>query len=256
MKNTKTEVTIEITKLLKEGFQIFVNETDIEVNGIDVKKQKKYESFSSAYNSWYSKCLPAIRTILPDRYTDFIEYYKNSKPRKNISYENYTISDYLINMIVTRLGEETFSAKWAFIRKFNNQLSILKSALDRIDYVLSNIEGLLQADLFDGEISASKELFAKKHLRASGVLAGVVLEKHLKNVTETHKIAIAKKKPTLSDFNDSIKDKGIYDVPTWRQIQRLADIRNLCAHGNERDPTKDEIEEMISGVEKVIKNIF
>ncbi|MFN8354219.1 MAG: hypothetical protein U0Y10_07235 [Spirosomataceae bacterium] len=256
MKNNKNEIKDEITNLLKDGLQILVNETEIKVVGVDIKKQKSHESLSGAYNSWYSKCLPVIKTILPDRYADFIEYYKNSKPRKEISYENYTISDYLISMVVSSWGEEKFSSKTAFTLKLNNQISILKSALDRVDFALSNIEGLLQADLFDGELSASRELFTKKHLRAGGVLAGVVLEKHLKNVTDTHKISIAKKKPTLSDFNDTLKDKGVYDVPTWRQIQRLADIRNLCAHGNERDPTKEEVEEMINGVEKVIKNIF
>jgi hypothetical protein len=46
------------------------------------------------------------------------------------------------------------------------------------------------------------------------------------------------------------------DVPTWRQIQRLGGIRNLCDHNKEREPTKDEVIELIGGVDKVSKTLF
>jgi hypothetical protein len=45
-------------------------------------------------------------------------------------------------------------------------------------------------------------------------------------------------------------------LPTWRLIQRLGDIRNLSAHSKEREPTKDEIEDMIRGCEKLIAEVF
>ena len=62
--------------------------------------------------------------------------------------------------------------------------------------------------------------------------------------------------PTISDFNDALKDNGTLDTPTWRQIQRLGDIRNLCSHSKEREPTKDEVSELIAGVEKFTKTLF
>ncbi len=256
MKNTKQKIKVELANLFREGLQIAVNETGMQVIGLDVKKQEKHESFSSAYNTWYSKCLPVIRVILPERFDDFKEYYKNSKARKEINFENYTISDYLIQVPVSSWKEYEKIPKATLAMRLNNQISIVKATLERVDYALSNIEGLLQADLFDGEVDAARELFNKKHYRASGVLAGVVLEKHLKNVLDTHEIKISRKNPTLAIYNDTLKDNSNYDVPTWRQIQRLGDIRNLCAHGSDRDPTKEEVEEMINGVEKVIKNIF
>ena len=48
----------------------------------------------------------------------------------------------------------------------------------------------------------------------------------------------------------------VLDIPSWRQIQRLGDIRNLCVHKKERDPTNDEVEELINGVEKYTKTLF
>ena len=49
---------------------------------------------------------------------------------------------------------------------------------------------------------------------------------------------------------------GVIDVPTWRQIQRLGDIRNLCDHNKGREPTKKELEELVDGVEKITKTLF
>ena len=87
-------------------------------------------------------------------------------------------------------------------------------------------------------------------------MAGVVLEGHLSAVCENHAIKIIKKNPCIGDYNDKLKADGIYDTPTWRTIQQLGDIRNLCGHKRDREPTKDEVEALISGVERVIKTVF
>jgi hypothetical protein len=83
-----------------------------------------------------------------------------------------------------------------------------------------------------------------------------VLERHLKRVADARGITIRKKQPSIGDLNDALKNGGAYDTPPWRQIQRLADIRNLAGHAKERDPTTDEIRELIEGTDKTIKTIF
>src|SRR5690606_2284536 len=133
---------------------------------------------------------------------------------------------------------------------------ILKSAQARFESTLLDIRQLVQADLFDSELDAATELVKKGFLRAAGAVAGVVLEKHLAQVAQNHNIKTRKKHPSISDFNDLLKNGAVLDVPTWRQIQRLGDIRNLCDHNKERDPTKEEVEELIAGVERVSKTLF
>lgn len=45
-------------------------------------------------------------------------------------------------------------------------------------------------------------------------------------------------------------------MPTWRKIQHLGDIRNLCDHNKDREPKNEEVEELIAGVETVIKTVY
>jgi hypothetical protein len=66
-----------------------------------------------------------------------------------------------------------------------------------------------------------------------------------------HSIKSRKKHPTIADMNDLLKSDTVIDIPTWRQIQRLGDIRNLCDHNRNREPSQNEVEELIAGVSKV-----
>jgi hypothetical protein len=139
--------------------------------------------------------------------------------------------------------------------RFNQQIAILAAALDRLDSVLSDIRGVLEASLFDTEIEAARGLLKAKHVRSAGIIAGVVLEHHLKTVIASHSIAF-RKTATLGNLNDALKENGIYDVPQWRRIQHLTDIRNLCGHSANREPTPAEVEDMIAGVEGAVKTVF
>ncbi len=118
-----------------------------------------------------------------------------------------------------------------------------------------DIRQLVQADLFDSELDAAEELAKHKFTRAAGALAGVVLERHLGQVCENHKLKISKKNPTIGDLNDALKNEVI-DVPEWRSIQHLADIRNLCDHGRATEPTMEQVNELIQGVKKITKTLF
>ncbi|MCP8322402.1 MAG: hypothetical protein H3Z52_15910 [archaeon] len=261
MTNSGQRIKRELSALINEGLEILLYET--EEKSRKVKKGEKGDIQKplptiQRYQSWYTKALPVVRQLIPERYQEFQEQYKLEK-RKEITFLTYTISDYLIGLRVTKGAWEKIEVVnplSAFASKFQHQLTILMSAQDRIDYILADIQGVLQSELFDNELEAANELFKKNHLRAAGALAGVTLESHLSRISVNHNVKVNKKNPTISDFNDELKNNGIYDVPDWRFIQRLGDIRNLCVHAKDRDPTKEEVDELIKGVQKVIKTLF
>ena len=260
MEEIKKKLKAELLKLYQEGTNLFLDE--LEKNGEKVPqderdKQRKKTNLNMEYQGWYSKAIRVIKQILPDRYVEFCEQYKLEK-RKEIDYLTYTISDYLLGLQVTRgfSGEKVVNTLSAFSSKIQLQLTILYSAIDRIDSILSDIEGVLQTELFNSELHSAEDLLKKKHLRASGALSGVTLEVHLGKICKNHGIKFKKEFPTISDYNDELKQQGVIDIPTWRLIQRLGDIRNLSVHAKEREPREDEIEDLIVGVRKVTTSIF
>jgi hypothetical protein len=153
-------------------------------------------------------------------------------------------------------GEKPFDDFAAVVMQFSVQLEILKSVEVRFESSLFDIRQLVQADLFDSELDAAGELLKKGFLRAAGIVAGVVLEKHLAQVCDNHRIVVRKQHPTISDFNDLLKNGNVIDVPIWRLVQRLGDLRNLCGHNKQREPAEAEVTELIDGVDKVAKTLF
>mgnify|MGYP003576040334 FL=1 len=84
----------------------------------------------------------------------------------------------------------------------------------------------------------------------------MTLEIHLGKVCSNHNINFRKQNPTIADFNEELRKNEIIDVPTWRLIQRLGDIRNMSVHSKEREPSKSEIGDLIKGVEKLISELY
>jgi hypothetical protein len=217
---------------------------------------KKTPDFSEGYQNWYSESLFLIKQLLPDRLLDFTKLYEKPKTkRKEITCENYTIEDCLGGLTVRRAGE-IIVGPTAAITLFIQQLKILGSVKKRFESSLFDIKQLVQADLFDSELDAAKELNIKGFARGAGAIAGVVLEKHLLQVCINHKIQINKKDPSIADLNDKLKEASVYEIPTWRKMQLLADLRNQCDHKKKLDPKTEDIEELIDGVSKITKTIF
>jgi hypothetical protein len=218
---------------------------------------KELPSFRLTYQSWYSEALAAVRQLLPDRLADFVSHYQRPKGRKEITPETYRIEDYLQGLTVTRGYEQKMVVgPAAACPQFEQQLAILKAAEGRFDSSLYDIRRIVQADLFDSDLESAEELAKKGYARASGAMAGVVLEKHLAQVCGNHHVTIAKKTPTISDLNDALKQGDVIDVPQWRFVQHLADIRNLCDHSKATEPTAEQVRDLLAGVRKVTKTLF
>lgn len=218
---------------------------------------KKLPSFGNDYQTWYSEALILLKQLLPDRVSDFVKLYEKPKSRKNITYENYVIEDALQGIHITRGWEkEKVVGPDAAIPRFTQQLNIIKSINKRFESSLFDIKQLVQADLFDSELDAAQELNKKGFARGAGAIAGVVLESHLSRVCENHKIKVTKKRPTINDYNQLLKDNDVIEMKDWRFIQLLADLRNLCDHKKKKEPTKEDMEELINGVDKITKTIF
>ena len=245
--NKYDDIKQEILDLIEEGKRLF---DSIYPSDNNSNKCKDLSFFVSNYERWYSRALPIVKQLQPDRLSDFVAQYKIDK-RKEITFSNYTISD-AMRTLTHRQGHYGPSSA---VYSVSRQVNMVQACLDTFDSKLSDIQTMVQADLFDSEIESAKHLSKLGYVRAAGAICGVVLEKHFAVICSKRNIIIKKKNPTIADFNDSLKDNA-YDIVEWRRIQRLGDIRNLCDHSKDREPTKDEVEELISGTERTIKTVF
>jgi hypothetical protein len=252
----------DIAKLVANGERL-MDAMILETFPADKKKMsaEKLASvprFIDGYQSWYSEALSILSQLLPTRVNDFKEYYSFKKQAKDFSPLNYTISDYLHGMSATRgygLEEKKIAGPDAAIPKFKQQLEIVKSLQRRFESSLFDVRAVAQADLYDNELEAAADLNRNGFFRAAGALAGVVLEGHLHGVFSNHSLTVPKK-ATLGVLIEDLKRNDVLDIPTWRFLQHLTDIRNLCDHKLDREPTSEDVIGLLDGVKKAIKTIY
>ncbi len=234
----------ELTALYQEGAKL----------AVDFQK-KEDKQFQYDYQRWYTKALKAVSSLAADRHAEFRSYYEVDPKRKSLGYGTFVIQDYLKGVAPNDFHYPNFDTRAQVLTCFFNQLTILNSIEERVDSVLANIEGELYAEIQDSEVATARQL-AKVSLRAAGALVGVLIEGHLQKVAIAHGVKVVKKNPTIADLNDPLKAASVIDTPAWRKISFLADLRNLCSHKKDAEPTKEQVEELILGTEWLTKNVF
>ena len=226
------------------------------------QEEGNVKTLENDYHYWYTEAFQVIKQIIPDRLEEFKYLYMGDGTEEGRDGYSYNINHWLLGYKsptyrnYNRQIIREFSDAEIVFERFRNQAQILQSALRRFDSSLFDIKQVLQAELLDSELASARELASGGFTRPAGSLAGVVLEKHLSQIASNHNLDTNKRHPTIGDFNNALKDGGVLDTPSWRQVQRLSDLRNLCAHSREREPTKEEVDELISGVEKYTKTLF
>ncbi|MEO6306593.1 MAG: hypothetical protein ABIO96_10920 [Nitrospiraceae bacterium] len=234
----------ELNALCEEGAKL----------AVDFQK-KEEKQFQYDYQRWYTKALKAVASLAADRHAEFRSYYEVDPKRKSLGYGTYVIQDYLKGVAPNNFQHPDFDTRAQVLTCFFNQLTILTAIDERVDSVLANIEGELYAELQDSEVAVARQL-AKVSLRAAGALVGVVIEGHLQKVAFVHGVKITKKNPTIADLNDPLKAASVIETPAWRKISFLADLRNICSHKKDAEPTKEQVEELMQGAEWLMKNVF
>ena len=210
--------------------------------------------YKKKYQVWYARAIRVVKILAPERLAEFEEYYTGKKNIKSLDYLTAGITHYFQGIISTRgFNEQDYYGK--FTSGIQQQINILAGIAENLEDVLFNIESEIHYGIFKSELDAAKQILSSGQLRAAGAIAGVVIEGHLKLVCANHEIKFRKQNPTISDFNDALKKEKVIDTVMWRLISRTGDIRNYCVHSKERDPTKDEVEDIIRDAAKIISEV-
>ena len=200
------------------------------------EEKKLSEKFKLDYQDWYSSSSALLeRNYNKERTSEFKSEYENNI--KKIISANY-------------MSQNT---EYKLVDSFKHQASILNALPQYLEHRLSDIELTVASILMGDELLEAEYLLKKGFIRVAGALAGVVLERHLKMRCDKNEPKLKyPKNANISKLNDILKDNNLLDIPEWRKIQYLGDIRNKCDHDKKVEPKKEEVTELISKVKEMI----
>lgn len=137
----------------------------------------------------------------------------------------------------------------------NSYMTLLEviGALEGIKYelengLLSDIQKLLQADIFSDFLEMGEHLLKEGYKDAAAVIIGSVLEDTLRKLAYSNGIQTvnAKGKPlTIDPLNSELVKVGVYNKLVQKQITSWADLRNNAAHGHYDKYDSKQVEIML-----------
>lgn len=116
---------------------------------------------------------------------------------------------------------------------------------------LQSVEELVHAGLFDDFLDMASELQQKGYKDAAAVIAGSVLEEHLRKLSGRTGVAATKPdgKPKKADtLNSELRAAGAYNQLEQKAVVAWLDLRNKAAHGEYDEYDHQQVARLIDDV--------
>jgi hypothetical protein len=207
------------------------------------------ESFEVEYQGWYSKALPLMKRLAPDRYAEFQRFYSRD-PKIDVHWSrNHVIQD-----VIWGVEDDNVDLREEAARCFRNQLALLKSVSDRLAWSALDTEDQAERGLQLALLETARDLM-NIDARSAGALAGKVLELYLRKLAAKHKLRFRKDRPPTRELVEALKTAKVFDTPVGSQATWLAEIDARSRAAGE-PPTKLQVRDLIDGTHWLITHIF
>ncbi|NGM69176.1 DUF4145 domain-containing protein [Natronolimnobius sp. AArcel1] len=104
------------------------------------------------------------------------------------------------------------------------------------------------------EVQRAWQLFEEGLLRASGVTAGVALERHLLTLCQESESNLEfSHDDGIASLADVLYKADEIDKTTLNALQTLSTIRNDCAHANQSEPNEHKVRRLLNDTEDYIR---
>jgi hypothetical protein len=196
------------------------------------------------YQEWYSQVQHIVSAHMPDRLEELRYFY--SHPQDHPGYSG----------IQTHLdGDGSYRP---FLNSFRagleQQQGILLSVPHIIELRALEVAALVTSDLVQGELNEARLLLKHGFVRATGALAGVALEAHLKLLHDQSGLAYTDR-DSIVPLASRLRNHGVITLGDEKQCIAMADTRNQCDHKKKEDPTEEKVEELIDDVDRFTKRV-
>lgn len=194
---------------------------------------------SQKFEIWYNSATPLVSEYLPDRLDDFNEHYSNCKQR--IELEGSARSD--PQDVINNQNSD-----------FDSMRNIVQSIPSRIHAEELKVRRQISENISQSELRAARNLFDEGEVRASGVIAGVALERYLLMKCENASSEVDfKHDDGINPLSQKLFEADEIGSTPRSHLEHLADIRADCAHANEEDPHPDDVQRLLDDADDYIR---
>jgi hypothetical protein len=167
--------------------------------------------------------------------------------------------------------KNTFGTEHPYYMEFNKKVNdaspylteegrgILKAVKNEIDGGWAfTVKGLISAEIFSNFLEMAEYLLTEGYKDPAAVMAGSVLEEHLRQLCIKNSIPIESIKdgkpiPKKADLiNSQLASANIYNKLDQKSITSWLDLRNKAAHGQYSEYTKEQVVFMSQGITNFI----
>lgn len=200
------------------------------------------------YQAWYALARRVVAQVIPDRLEEFTRYYELPPGDTTVWAYDCTISELLLGQVP--YPSEIGHANELGEKRLRRQVAIVASCGDVVQSKLADLRWSMAVGISEDELAEAQALLSEGRVRASGVLAGVVLERALRRLADRHGLEATAEKAAV--VNDRLKSCHAYDEAMRARIQFLLAIRNKCSHPGEHEPTAEEVRDLLQGTPRIL----
>lgn len=244
----KGELEEKIDELVAEIEEINGSLYDLAQNSTSRGKIKtervdwaKVDELDEKYEIWFTQAFTLVSEYVPERRADFREAYSDIDELLHFDGMEYTKADSYCGILR---------------RVISRQKNLLLSIPPKLEAERLKVRKGVSDEIITEELYQAKTLWDDENIRAAGVVAGVALERHLLTLCEVSDREVE------YEYSDGIRSlaETLYNAneitqTTMGQLEYLADIRNDCAHANEEEPDKRNVERLIEQAEDLVRDI-
>lgn len=111
----------------------------------------------------------------------------------------------------------------------------------------------IRGALHDDMLQQAAELLEGNYFVAAAVVAGGVLENHLRQLCATR--GLQPQGNGINAFDAALRRSDVYSQPMSRQVQMVADVRNHAAHGQYDRVRQQDVDDVLRFVRRLLAEV-
>lgn len=209
-------------------------------SGLNGETKESQQEFLQEYERWFATGEELVKEYLPNR----LEEFRNEHDLvvKLIKFQHSPD-----DLRLAETGERIADS-------INTQRRILDIVPAKIRARKHKLHESISKQVSKDEIEQARKLLDEGLVRASGVVAGVALERHLLTQCEQSDEDLnVSHDDGIHVLSKNLYEAGEIDKTTFKRLDALGSVRNDCAHANQKEPNEHRIRNLIEDTDDYIR---